>query len=633
MTIAYRLEQRPDVEPSLLAAERALHVEGDPHMGRRLSESAYRAAERVADGPAMARAALGLGGVWLYEDLPVAESARVRACQSRALAAIEPRTSLAARLRARLCAEDDHRDGGHDAILRSLTEARESGDPILLAETLSLAHHCLMDPAHQRLRLRLAEELIGRAAWTGRRGDLVMGLVWRTVDLFLAADLRAERSLRELSDQLTTGDHLVAGSVTEAIGVMLAIRSGRLADAETLAAACVVRGQAAGNLDALGWYGTQLAAVRWYQGRLGELVNSTVPGTVDHYAVLALAAAAAGERRLALGTLARLRATGLGGRPRGRSRPAAMYGVVEAAHLLADAGAAAQVYELLTPYADLPMIAGVGVACFGSTHLALGTAALTMGQADRAVEHLRRAVDANLALGHWPATALSRWRLGHALALRDPGGKAARAELVLAEQEAAELGMVLPESSAPRRSDRLAALTCRRDGRQWELSLGTRTTLVDDSVGMRSLATLIASPGREIRAIDLAATPAPPDEPAHDSGAPSDQAVPSDQAGDTYREHLLLLQAEIADLESAGAVERAAACRAERDRLVTELAAAIRLGARTHRLADDQERARIVVGKAIRRALIRITTADPVIGDELRATVHTGVYCAYRPRR
>lgn len=384
MTIAHRLEQRPDVESSLPAAERALHVEGDPHTGRRLFEPAYQAAERPADEPAMVRAALVL---------------------------------------------------------------------------------------------------------------------------FLAADLRAERSPRELSDQPATGDHLIAGSLTETIGVMLAIRSGRPADAETLPAACVVRGQAAGNLDAIGWYGTQTAAIRWYQGRLGELVNSPVLGTVD------------------------------------------------------------------------------------------------------------------------------------------PGGKAARAELVLAEQEAAEPGMVLPEISTPRRSDGPAALTCRRDGRQWELSLGTRTTLVDDSVGMRSLATLIAGPGREIRAIDLAASPAPHDEPARDGGAPSDQPVPSgqpvlddrpvldDQAGDTYREHLLLLQAEIADLESAGAVERAAACRAERDRLVIELAAALRLGARTHRLADDQERARVAVGKAIRRALVRITAADPVIGDELRATVHTGVYCAYRPRR
>jgi hypothetical protein len=38
------------------------------------------------------------------------------------------------------------------------------------------------------------------------------------------------------------------------------------------------------------------------------------------------------------------------------------------------------------------------------------------------------------------------------------------------------------------------------------------------------------------------------------------------------------------------------------------------------------------VGKAIRRALARITAADAVIGAELQATVQTGVRCIYHPR-
>jgi hypothetical protein len=37
------------------------------------------------------------------------------------------------------------------------------------------------------------------------------------------------------------------------------------------------------------------------------------------------------------------------------------------------------------------------------------------------------------------------------------------------------------------------------------------------------------------------------------------------------------------------------------------------------------------VGKAIRRALARITEADGVIGEHLRQTVHTGVRCSYWP--
>lgn len=40
--------------------------------------------------------------------------------------------------------------------------------------------------------------------------------------------------------------------------------------------------------------------------------------------------------------------------------------------------------------------------------------------------------------------------------------------------------------------------------------------------------------------------------------------------------------------------------------------------------ADDGERARIAVTKAIRRSIARVTAADPVIGAELDKRVQTG---------
>ena len=46
---------------------------------------------------------------------------------------------------------------------------------------------------------------------------------------------------------------------------------------------------------------------------------------------------------------------------------------------------------------------------------------------------------------------------------------------------------------------------------------------------------------------------------------------------------------------------------------------------------DQGERARVAVGKAIRRALARITETDPILGEHLRQTVHTGVRCSYWP--
>ena len=257
----------------------------------------------------------------------------------------------------------------------------------------------------------------------------------------------------------------------------------------------------------------------------------------------------------------------------------------------------------------------VPVGCLGSVQHCLGVAALTMGDLDRAEGHLRLAVADNLALGHWPAATLSRFRLGQALS-----GAAAGDELALARKEAEALGMALPEASTGTAAD------CERDGKRWRITLGTRSTMVDDCVGIRHLATLLANPGQEIRAADLAADLA--------QGGPADgivQPLLDDTARRQYRGRLAELEADLAEYEAMNDQERATALRAERDWLITELTAATGLAGRQRRFADGEERARIAVGKAIRRVVQRISKADPIIGAELTVTVHTGVRCCYRP--
>jgi hypothetical protein len=71
--------------------------------------------------------------------------------------------------------------------------------------------------------------------------------------------------------------------------------------------------------------------------------------------------------------------------------------------------------------------------------------------------------------------------------------------------------------------------------------------------------------------------------------------------------------------------------RAERDWLTAELAAATGLGGRTRRFTDSRERARIAVGKSIRRILQHIAEADAMIGQHLRRPVRTGARCSYWP--
>jgi hypothetical protein len=304
---------------------------------------------------------------------------------------------------------------------------------------------------------------------------------------------------------------------------------------------------------------------------------------------------------------------------------------VEAAHLVRDSDTAAQAYKLLRPYARLPMTASIGAACFGSVQHALGVAALTIGDADRAVEHLHAAVERNLALRHWPAVLLSRLRYAEALTLRGhPGdGAAARRELTAAAEEAAALGMTASAHVNVQAREPVTA-ACRRVGRRWRIEWGRRNVLVEHSVGMLHLAVLLANPGQQIAAIDLVAGVAAVTAAA-DRGSMSAQPVLDRVAMQQYQSRLSRLLGEIDDLESVGDAEGAARAVAERDWLLNELAGATGIGGRPRRFTDDTERARIAAGKALRRAITRIEEADTFIGEHLRGAVHTGVRCSYQP--
>src|SRR6202453_5473079 len=144
------------------------------------------------------------------------------------------------------------------------------------------------------MRRELADDLIKTSFRTQRRGDLLMGLLWRTVDSFADGDPHAERLLRELRGHLAERSHLAIGFVVSAIDVMLAIRAGRLDEAESLAGICAGNGAAAGDIDGEWWSGAQLVTIRWYQGRLPELLpmlhgmaHSQVLSAVDNSAVAA----------------------------------------------------------------------------------------------------------------------------------------------------------------------------------------------------------------------------------------------------------------------------------------------------------------------------------------------------------
>jgi hypothetical protein len=636
---------------ALASGHQALYVDGDLLVSRDSFDSAYRLAELTGEVGAMAQAAIGLGGLWVSEQRTLVGAAQLEERLQHVLSLLDPHSSLALRIRARLAGEADYLAGGHLRILAVLDEARTTADPVALADALSLAHHCLLGPDHVSLRRELATELIKVSFRTGRRSDRLMGLMWQTIDAYSAGDSHAGRVLGELRTQLSEHDHPAVGFIVSALEVLLAIRAGQLDQAELLVAACARRGASAGDIDSEWWPGAQLVAIRWYQGRLAELlpmlrqaVDSPALSAVDNSAVaaLAVAAALAGDRSAAASCLATLHGGDLGALPRSSSWLVTMNAVVEAAFLLGEAEIAREAYELLRPYDGLPMVGGLGVICLGSVEQALGTAALTAGELDLAVSHLRAATRCNLALAHWPAVVSSRRRLTQALAQRGRPADAEEAERerAAAENDARAHGLPVPDE--PRGGHAGSVLTCQREGRRWRLVLGDRHLLVDDSIGMLHLAVLIASPRRDISAADLVAglarlsgaSGADLAGPASVPSASQPQAVLDATAISDYRDRLRALdeQLELASgIAGDSGLEITERATQERDWLIAQLASATGLRGRARSFSDEGERARVTVGKAIRRALTRIGDADPIIGAHLRQSVHTGTHCSYWP--
>ncbi|MFC7247515.1 hypothetical protein ACFQO7_34065 [Catellatospora aurea] len=638
----------------LVAGAQALYVEGNLVASRDWFDRAYRLAESVHDDTAQAIAAIGFSGLWVHEHRIATAAALTELRLVKALSLMDPESSLSVRIQARLAAEADYREGGFERVFAAVDKARRSGDPIALAEVLSLAHHCVMGPHQARLRDPIVRELLHAGLRTSRRADVLVGLLWRTVNLFLSGDQHAERSLRDLRAQIEDQNHAAVAFVVDAMDVMRTIRSGELDRAAELAVACAQHGQAVGDVDATGWHGAHMIALHWYRGDIADLVpalldlaNSPTLSAVDnsHLAALAVAAAMAGDHRLARGSLARLEGENWSQLPMTSSWMATMYGAVEAAHLLGDQRIAACLYESLLPFRRLPIMASMGVACFGSVEHALGVASLTVGEVHRAVAHFEAAVHGNQSLQHWPAAAVSRMRLAEALCLRDGPGDLATAqeELVAFRKEAARMNMTPPPPAMARldmafggsrpAESRSAMLMCTRSGLHWELRSGDRTILMEDSKGMTYLASLIANPGFEIAASDLAAGPGYATQGANTAASSSSaQPVLDEAAKRAYRQRLLDLDTAIEEFEQMNDVVRAERARDERSWLIDELAAATGFGGRTRKFADGAERARISVGKAIRRALTQITAADPEIGNHLRSNVRTGMRCCYLPR-
>jgi tetratricopeptide (TPR) repeat protein len=633
------------VSPARLLLERASAVllAGRLSAAQEHYDEATTAALAEGDPVAVAEAAAGLGALWVNTVRSPVAQRRVLQTQRAALAQLPAgHESVRLRLRARIAGEAMFWESADaESLIDVVNDVRDVDDPATVLEVLSVAHNPLLGPQHTTLRMRMSDDMLANVARDPGGILPLMALCWRAVDLFLAGDERAERALADLRDAAEALQSLSVLYIVRVMETMLMICRGRFTQAEQAAHAAFELGTQAQDADALSYLGGHLVTIRWFQGREAELLDlmetiasSTQVDVVDHSFEAAIAALAARSERpdIARRHLDRVKGSSLTSLPRFSTWLVTVATIVEAAIALGDRHTVKEAYDLLEPYGDLPVTPSLAVTSFGCVYYWLGTAALATGRPELAERHLRAAVDTNLRQGHVPATAVARAELAGMLAVHQPTpAREAEARQLLgaALGAATEVGM---DALAGRwretanRLDQAARVLLTRNETSghggWFVDFAGRRATVRNLAGMHMLAALTASPGQWISAGQLAF-----------GQPPVSHAAPPPLLDVTARRALESRLRELASTvtraREQGDMIAQAAAEDEMDAIAEHLSAASGLTGRRRSFADEDERARTSVRKAIVRAIQEIESHHPAAATHLRNHLVTGAQCRY----
>jgi hypothetical protein len=209
------------------------------------------------------------------------------------------------------------------------------------------------------------------------------------------------------------------------------------------------------------------------------------------------------------------------------------------------------------------------------------------------------------------------------------GGRAlADADLLLLNEIAADLAAALSDSpAAPAPVSDSPANAFWREGDFWTVAHAGTVSRVKDGKGMRQLAQLLASPGREHHALDLVTSRSPLPRGAQSSN----DALLDPQSRREYRARIAALHAEIEQAREHNDAARVARAESEVRFLVAELRHCVGLGGRPRNAASAAERARQNVTRSIRAAIRHLATHNDPLARHLARAVRTGVFCAYEP--
>jgi len=662
-------------DPRLLELRLALGASlwraGAERQARETFARAADAARASRDALALARAALGLsttaGLTGARDDEPLI-------LLEEALAELGTdetplRSLLLATLSMRLCF------GTERARERQLAEsalaiAERLGDPAALAIALVAQHLAYWEPDGLEQRRVIAQRIVETGGVAGPT-VVLEGRMWRIVDALEEGDLATVDVELETLDRRAHEDGL-ARWVSQAafMRAMRALLSCRYDDAAQLGARGLALRPVEEHNNAAQFHLVQRFAALRDRGGLAALDAEVEAMAVTHSALpvwragLALLRADTGRPRDAQAILERFVPEAQIVLDRDPSWLPTLALLAEVASLVGDAARARVIADALAPYAERMVVMGTAIACYGSVARHAGLAEATAGDSDAAGRLLEQALAANDRLAAPALAARTRHDLASLLLSRGDADAPARAAALIDEARALadEHGLgVIAESlarlrhapAAPRAPDRTASAaptsaraaldsaTLRREGDYWTVRHGGIEIRLKHSKGLDQLATLLRNPGREMHVLDLA---------AGESGEVGAAALPlaaeglrtTADAGDagelldaqaraTYRARVAALREEIDEARAFNDPERAAHAERELEFLSDELARAVGLGGRSRKAASAAERARQNASRTISAVIRRIAAEDPVLGQYLTATVHTGTFCSYDP--
>jgi tetratricopeptide (TPR) repeat protein len=621
-------------------------------------------ARRTGDAEHLARAALGYGGRFVWAR--AGDDASVIPLLQDALVALggeddRLRVRLLPRLACAWRGSAQHRDQSAALSQQAVELARDLDDPTTLCFALVGRYGAIYWPENAGERLAIAEELLAVAEAASdpeRMIDAHMTHAFTYADLGRMHDAWAEiEHLTRLAHELRQPAQLWLAIATRAAYTLL---EGDFAAAERLIARESEPGFPTTPIrDDVSAVGIHRFLLRREQDRLSEIESDIRASAAEfpwypvHRVALACLLAELGradEARAVFGELASSRFSTF---VRDNEWLLTASLGAEVCAMLGDSAAAASLYEQLAPFAGVHAI-GHAEGSVGAVDRYLGVLAATVGDLDAARHHLDAAIAVNRQLGARPWTAHSQADLAALLTRRGARGDAARAAELrwAALATARDLGMLALERRLNAQSVEPAELDARsveaaaaeamfvREGDFWAIGR-ERVFRLRHAKGLAYLNVLLANPGREFHALELAAGPA-----AVAAGAAASSAamnglrsdataaageILDPQAKAAYRERLRELQDEVADADAAADPARGERARAEIEAITAELSAAFGLGGRARPEGSPAERARQSVTKAVRDALRRIRAEDPALGDHLARAVRTGLYCAYDP--